>query len=153
MPPRRARLALLLLAALPLAGPAAAQEPLMRAFDLEQQGRLSDAAAAYRAVLAAQPAALGAVLGAERVYAELGQRDSTVALVRRALAVDSANRTFHTVLLRSLQALRDDSGLTVAFAHWTALAPRDAAPYEELARLLIAGGREAQARALVLQGR
>jgi hypothetical protein len=153
MPPRPARFALQLLAALSLAKPAAAQDPLMRGFDLEQQGRLAEAAAAYRGVLAAQPAALGALLGAERVYAELGRRDSTVALVRRALAVDSTNHTFHTVLLRTLQALRDDSGVTAAFDRWTALAPRDPAPYEELARLLIAGGREAQARALVQQGR
>ena len=153
MRPSRASPAASLLAALLLAAPARAQDPLMRAFDLEQQGRFADAAAAYHAVLAERPADLGALLGAERVYAQLGQRDSTVALVRRALAADSTNRTLHAVLLRTLQAQRDDTGLAAAFARWTALAPRDPAPYEELARLLIAAGREPQARALVLQAR
>jgi len=135
------------------AAPARAQESLLRAMDLEEQGRFVEAAAAFRAVLAAEPVNVGALLGAERVNAGIGRRDSTAALARRALALDSTNRTFHVVLLRSLRALREDSLGAAAFERWVALAPRDAAPYVELARLLLAVGRDSQARALIGRAR
>jgi len=135
------------------ASPARAQETLVRAMELEEQGRFADAAAAFRAILAAEPANVGALLGAERTNAGIGRRDSTVVLARRALALDSTNRTFHVVLLRSLRALREDSLGAAAFERWVALAPRDAAPYVELARLLVAEGRDSQARALIGRAR
>jgi Tfp pilus assembly protein PilF len=130
-----------------------AQTPQMLALELEEAGRLPEAAAAYRGVLAAQPANISALLGIERVYAQLGRRDSTVALARRALATDSTNGTIYVVLLRSLRALRDDSGTTAAFERWVAVVPRQSAPYEEMARLLLADGRDAQARAVVQRAR
>jgi tetratricopeptide (TPR) repeat protein len=150
---RLGRIALVLCAAAPVAARAPAQVPLERALDLEQEGRLAEAAEAYRAVLALQPADVGALLGAERAYAQLGRRDSAAALARRALAVDSTSRLINVVLLRSLRALRDDSALAAAFERWTSAAPRDVAPYEEMARLLLADGRDAQARALVQRAR
>src|SRR3990172_7058912 len=67
--------------------PALAQDPLARGFDLERQGRWSDAAAAFRTVLTREPANVAALLGAERVYTQLGQRDTVMMLVRRALAL------------------------------------------------------------------
>ena len=150
---RLGRTALVLCALAALAARSPAQVPLGRAFELEEQGRLAEAAAAYRAVLAVQPADVGALLGAERTYAQLGRRDSTAALARRALAVDSTNRILNVVLLRTLRALREDSALGAAFQRWTSVAPRDVAPYEEMARLLLAEGRDAEARALVQRAR
>jgi hypothetical protein len=130
-----------------------AQTPQLPALELEEAGRLPEAVEAYRGVLAAQPANLSALLGIERVYAQLGRRDSTVVLARRALAVDSTNGTIHLILLRSLRALRDDSGTAAAFERWVAVAPRQGAPYEEMARLLLADGHDAQARAVVQRAR
>ena len=153
MRPCRARLPLACALAAALAAPVRAQNPLGSALDLEQQGRMAEAAAAYRALLAERPADLGALLGAERAYDALGRRDSAVALARRALAVDSSNRVIHVILLRSLQAVHDDSAVVAAFTRWTAVAPGDAAPYEEMARLLLAQGRDAEARAVVERGR
>ena len=154
--PTRVLLALALAVAAAAVAPGARaqqRDSLGRALELEGEGRLPDAVAAYRALLAAQPANLLALLGAERVYAQLGRRDSTAELARRALAVDSTDRTIHVVLLRSLLALRDDSAATAEFERWVVAAPRDRAPYEEMARLLLADGREAQARATVLRAR
>ena len=133
--------------------PARAQAGLVRAIDLEQQGRYTEAAEAYRAVLMREPANLAALLGAERTYGETGWRDSTVALARRALAVDSTNRTIHLVVLRSLRALRNDTAAAAAFERWVALAPRDPGPYQEQARLLAAEGRGAEARAVIQRAR
>lgn len=146
-------LAIALCVAAGAAGSAAAQEALTRAMELEQAGRVAEAAEAYRMLLVAAPTDVAALLGAERAYAQSGRRDSSAALARRALAVDSTNRIFHIVLLRSLRALREDTLATAAFERWVALAPRDAAPYRELARLLLAEGRDSPARALLVRGR
>jgi len=132
---------------------AGAQAGLARAFDLEQQRRFADAAASYRAVLLREPANVVALLGAERAYAEAGHRDSTVALARRALERDSTSPAIRVVLLRSLRALRDDSAVAVEFERWVALAPTDPAPFQEMAALLAADGRGAEARALVQRAR
>jgi tetratricopeptide (TPR) repeat protein len=134
-------------------GRASAQEALARAMELEQAGRFAEAAEAYRAMLWAAPTDVAALLGAERTYAQAGRRDSAAALAWRALAVDSTNRTFHIVLLRSLRALREDTLATAAFERWVAVAPRDPSPYRELARLLIAEGGDSQARAVLARGR
>src|SRR5690349_18223585 len=62
--------------------PAASQEAdlLMQGLELEQQGRHAAAAALYRRALAT-PQAVSAMLGIERVYIELGQGDSVLAIV------------------------------------------------------------------------
>jgi len=149
----RTALAIALCAAAVVAGRASAQEALARAMDFEEAGRFAEAAEVYRVLLVAAPTDVAALLGAERAFAQTGRRDSTAALARRALAVDSTNRIFHIVLLRSLRALREDSLAAAAFERWVALAPRDPAPYRELARLLLAEGRDGPARALLVRGR
>lgn len=133
--------------------PTRAQVPLDSAFDLEQQGRLPEAAAAFRGALLAEPWNLAALLGAERTYSQLGRRDTVVALARRALAADSTIRTVHLVLLRTLHALRADAEASAAFERWVAVLPRDGGAYRERARLLLADGQEGEARAVVLRAR
>lgn len=135
------------------AAPVRAQAALVQAFDLEQQGRYAEAGEAFRTVLLTEPANLAALLGAERAFAQIGLRDTVVALTCRALAADSANRIFHLVLLRTYHALRADSAANAAFERWVAVAPRDVAPYRERARLFLAEGRDGEVRTLAQRAR
>ncbi|MEK6767519.1 MAG: tetratricopeptide repeat protein [Gemmatimonadota bacterium] len=144
------RASLAVLAALLAPGaPLRAQEILARALDLERQGRFQEAVVAFRTVLAREPASPAALLGAERAYMVLGQRDSIVAMVRRALALDSANATAHTIELRTARAMGGDALAAEALARWMAAAPRSEAPYREWVRAMLAVGRVDEARQAV----
>src|SRR5260221_10463037 len=70
---------------------------IMRGLDFERQGRFEDAVAAFRQVLAREPANAQALLGAERAYAQLGRRDSTMALATRAVTADPVGTTAWTL--------------------------------------------------------
>src|SRR6266536_707111 len=119
---RRVRSALLALA-LGGGAPLAAQA-IGQGFELERQGRLSDAATVYLTTLRAEPANLAALLGLERalelrVYAGLDQSDS----VR-----DAAER-------------------------WIARAPGDESPWREWAVALEDQRQFDDARAVLQRGR
>ena len=149
---RLARLAPALLALLlPVRAPA--QTALMRALDLEQQGFLGAAAAAYAAVLRAEPNDAIALLGLERVGAQLSWRDSAVAYAGRAIARDPSDSTARGVEVRGLRALGRDSLAAAALARWVAAAPRSPEPYREWARQSLAAGRTDEARAAVQRAR
>src|SRR5947207_14561853 len=90
---RSALLALALGGVAPLAAQAIGQ-----GFELERQGRLSDAATVYLTTLRAEPANLAALLGLERVLPGLGRLAELLPLVRRAEVADTAN-----LLLRALE--------------------------------------------------
>ena len=110
-----ARLAPALLVLL-LPARAAAQTALMQALDLEQQGFFGSAAASYAAALRAEPNNAIAMLGLERVGAQVGWRDSAVAYAQRALARDSTDNTARGVEVRGLRALGRDSLAAAALA-------------------------------------
>ena len=65
-----------------------AQQPdrYQRGLELEQAEKYREAAAAYRQALAAGPGNLGALLGLERVYAQLGWTDSLLPILDTAIA-------------------------------------------------------------------
>ena len=160
MPPRRSlfRASVRLcvrasLLALTLAAPLAAQVPndvvLLRALDFERQGRNDDAVAAFRQVLLRDPANAAALLGAERIYAQLNRRDSTLALATRALAVDRINTNAWTVRVRTARSLGGEAMAAEALGQWMAVAPESEAPYRELVRTLLAVDRPDDARAAV----
>src|SRR3954462_12983333 len=66
---------------------------ILRGLDFERQGRNEDAVNAFKQVLAREPANSQALLGAERVYTQLGRRDSIMAMANRALTADRLNNT------------------------------------------------------------
>jgi tetratricopeptide (TPR) repeat protein len=145
--------ALLLALAAALAAPAGAARQAagqdstayQRAMLLEQQDKYREAAAAYREALAREPGHLPSLLGLERAYAQIGWTDSLLPVVERAIAARPEEASLRTVLLRTLRATGDDAGLRAAFDRWRREAPRDPAPYRELARLHLQDGRAAAA--------
>jgi tetratricopeptide (TPR) repeat protein len=128
---------------------AAAQDPLGRAVDLERQGRYAEAGAAFRSMLARDPVNVQGLLGVERVYTQLGRRDTIVAVVRRALLADSTHTIARTIELRTARATGGDAAAAEVIQRWMLAAPRSDVPWRELVRLLIAQGRYDEARATV----
>ena len=115
----------------------------MRALELEQAGKWREALAAYRAAL--DGSLTGSILGIERVYDQLGKRDSIVPLLDTLLAKYPQEPMLPTIQLRTLSYLHRDAAAAAAFERWVQLAPRDASPYREYARLLLDDGRSASA--------
>jgi tetratricopeptide (TPR) repeat protein len=143
-----------LLIALPLLAPrpARAQEEesadVMRALDLESAGKNREAADLFRRALRVSPTP-GALLGLERVYAELGASDSLLPVLDTLIAQSPRNSLFRSVQLRTLQILRRDDQLRAAFERWVRDVPRDPTPFREYARALIQLGRPALADSVV----
>jgi tetratricopeptide (TPR) repeat protein len=154
---RAARLALVLLAALalPYRASNAQQEErpdVLKALELENDGKYKEAAVLFRAAVRAAPSP-NAVLGLERVYAELGMSDSLLAPLDTMIAQHPGESTYRTVQLRTLQLLHRDDRLRQAFEQWVRATPRDAQPYREYARILIQLDRPASADSIVMRGR
>src|SRR5689334_16176826 len=93
---------------------------IMRGLDFERQGRLEDAVAAFRQVLAREPANVQALLGAERAYAQLGRRDSTMALATRAVAADPLGTVAWTIQVRSARAMGGEAMAAEVLGRWMA---------------------------------
>jgi tetratricopeptide (TPR) repeat protein len=147
--------AVIVLAMLCLAPPVelAAQEAdeppeVMHALELESQGKNREAAQLFRAALHKTPTP-GGLLGLERVYTELGTADSLLAPLDTLIAQHPNETVYRMVQLRTLQTLRRDDALRVAFERWTRVTPRDVTPYREYARLLIDAGRTQEADSVV----
>ena len=127
-------------------GPARAQaEPPLpsKAMELELAGKWREALAAYRASL--DQSLTASVLGIERVYDQLGKRDSILPLIDSLIAKRPREPMLRTIQLRTLAYLHRTEALAAAFERWVQLAPREAAPYREYARLLLDEGRAASA--------
>ena len=134
--------------AVPFFSPLLAQEAgasvLSRALDLEGEGKCRQAIPLYRQAVSTEDP-VGAVLGLERCYAQVGGSEAILPLVDSLLAHRPKDPTLRTVQLRTLTTLRRDSESAVAFTQWVALSPRDAAPFRVFARLLLDQGRAAAA--------
>jgi tetratricopeptide (TPR) repeat protein len=129
------------------------QSPLvLRALDFESAGKNREAAQLFRGALHVQPNA-DALLGLERVYAELGISDSLLPALDSLIAARPREPLYRSVQLRTLQILRRDDQLREAFERWTRDVPRDPAPYREYARVLLQLGRSAAADSVVQRGR
>src|SRR5215469_5596564 len=70
-----------------------------KALDLEAAGKYRDAAPLFRSALHT-PAGTNALLGLERVYAEIGWLDSLVAPLDTLIAANPREETYRTVQLR-----------------------------------------------------
>jgi tetratricopeptide (TPR) repeat protein len=115
----------------------------MRALELEQAGKRREALSAYRAAL--DESTTAAILGIERVYDQLGKRDSILPLIDSMITKHPREPMLRTVQLRTLAYLHRDDAAAAAFEKWVLTAPRDAVPYREYARLLLDDGRSASA--------
>lgn len=126
---------------------------LFRALDFERQGRYEESAAAFRQVLAREPANVQAMAGAERVYVQLGRRDSIAAMVQRALVADPQNNVARQIDVRNARAMGGEPLAAEAIARWLAVAPRSESPYREMVRILLAANRTEDAREAVQAAR
>ena len=136
---------------------AAAQAPadtmgFYKALELEAAGKYREAAPLFRAALRT-PAAVNAMLGLERVYAELGMSDSLLAPLDTLIAASPRDETYRTIQLRTLQSLARDADARRAFERWTRDVPSSAAPYREYARLLLERNRSASADSVLARAR
>lgn len=148
-------MALAALAALAAAAPAWAQSAggaYERAQDLETKEQYAAAAAAYREALQQSANRVPAILGLERVYAQLGQSDSLLPILDSALARSPSDGTLHAAQLRTLRALGDGPGIRTAFDRWRRAAPHDPAPYREFVRMLLDDGLTATADTILREG-
>jgi len=121
-----------------------------RAFDLEQAGRMRDAIAAWRQVIAAGQAGQG-VLGLERVFSQLAQDDSVLPTIDSLLVQTPADKVLRGVQLRVLRSLGRERDAHAAFDEWVKLAPHDPVPYREYAGELLSDGRAAAADTVLQQ--
>lgn len=153
---RRAAMLLVLLSGLVKARAAGAQQEespqVVKALELEGEGKYREAAVLFRAVMRTSPGP-GALLGLERVYAELGMSDSLLAPLDTLIAAHPGESLYRTVQLRTLQMLHRDESMRAAFERWVRSAPHDATPYREYARLLMQLGRSSTADSVVKRGR
>ena len=122
-----------------------------RALQLEVDGKYREAAPYYRMALSG-PESQNALLGLERVYAEINWTDSLLAPLDTLLKREPVNQVFRTVQLRSLQMLNREADLRRAFDEWTRVAGNDPAPYREYSRILIQRNRSAAADSVIAQG-
>jgi tetratricopeptide (TPR) repeat protein len=130
--------------------PAAADttDPLTSALDAEDRGDRAAAARSYRRALREGPAGGAgdrvaiALLGLERVWAELGWRDSIAPVVAEVLQFRPADPVARSIQLRTLLAMERPTEAAQAYAGWRRVAPLgDAAPFREYARQLLEHGR------------
>jgi tetratricopeptide (TPR) repeat protein len=124
---------------------------VVRALDLENQSKYREAAALFRHSLETTPTP-GALLGLERVYAELGISDSLLPPLDSLIARNPREGLYRSVKLRTLQILGRQAALREAFEQWAAVAPRDPTPYREYARILIRLGQAGAADSVVQRG-
>jgi hypothetical protein len=123
-----------------------------KALELESAGKYREAAPLFRAALHT-PAAVNAMLGLERVYAELGISDSLLPPLDTLIAANPHEETYRTIQLRTLVTAGRDTDARRAFERWTHDAPTSAAPYREYARMLLERNRAASADSILARAR
>ncbi len=122
-----------------------------KALQLEVEGKPREAAPLYRMALSGSESQ-NALLGLERVLAELNWTDSLLPPLDTLIRREPTNHVYRSVQLRSLQMLNRDVDLRRAFDDWTRSAGKDPAPYREYSRILIQRNRSAAADSVIAQG-
>ena len=123
-----------------------------KALELESAGKYREAAPLFRTALNTT-SAVSALLGLERVYAELGWSDSLVAPLDTLIRRSPRESVFRSVQLRTLQSLGREEQLRAAIDRWVKDVPGDPSPYREYARLLLQRGLTASADSVIRQAR
>ena len=137
--------------------PAVAQAPadtmsFYKALDLEANGKYKDAVPLFREALHTS-AAVNALLGLERVYAELGWSDSLLAPVSALIAANPREETYRTVQLRTLESLGKIDDVKRAVDTWVHDIPGSVTPYREYARILLQKNRATAADSVLAQAK
>jgi hypothetical protein len=110
-------------------------DPLGTALDAEDKGELKRAALAYREVLQralvpgnsdGDKVALS-LLGLERVWAELGMRDSIIPVAQRVVQLRPTDPVARSIQLRALVSIGRDDEAREAFTSWRRAAGADGA--------------------------
>ena len=136
-----------------LATPALGQSELSRAFEMERQGRYTEAADLYRGMLGGDQVSTPALLGLERVYGPLGLLDSLIPILRRETDGRVMPSTLRGLEVRVFARLRMDDSVAAAVVRWAAVAPGDEAPYREWVNALLTIGQVREAQRVLVQGR
>jgi tetratricopeptide (TPR) repeat protein len=123
-----------------------------KALDLEASGKYKEAIPLFRIALKT-PAAVNALLGLERAYAELGWSDSLVAPLDTLIAANPKEETYRTVQLRMFQMAGRQADLRRSFEAWIRDAPSSVSPYREYARLLLQKNQSAAADSVLTRAR
>ena len=117
---------------------------LVRAMDAHTAGRLDEAEASYREILAADPDHADAIHLLGVIAFQRGALDDALSLIRRAIAVDEGVALYHSNLGRVAKAAgRLDEAVT-AYRRALTSTPRSAAVYSDLAAALLAMGNIAE---------
>ena len=132
-------------------------DPLQRAMEAEDKNESKRAAIAYREVL--QRAFMTtnpdgdrlslALLGLERVWADMGVRDSMLPIVQRVLQIRPTDPLARALQLRTLMSVGKDDEARAAFMAWRRAVGNDGAPFREYSRLLMAAGRATTADSIL----
>jgi tetratricopeptide (TPR) repeat protein len=123
-----------------------------KALDLEAAGKYKDAVPLFRSALHTS-AAVNALLGLERVYAELGWSDSLIAPVEALIAANPREETYRTVQLRTFESLGRTVDVKRAVDAWVHDIPGSVSPYREYARLLLQKNRATAADSVLAQAK
>lgn len=123
-----------------------------KALELESAGKYKEAAPLFRTALNTS-SAVSALLGLERVYAELGWSDSLLAPLDTLIRRSPRETVYRSVQLRTLQSLGREDQMHVALDRWVKDVPGDPSPYREYARLLLQRGLTASADSVIRQAR
>lgn len=107
---------------------------------LEEKGHFAEAAAAYGDAVQRDPAAVPALLGLERVDAQLGRLEQFLPILERSIVAKPQLAPLREAQLRTIRTIGTREQLRDAFERWRHDAPGDAAPAREYARILIADG-------------
>src|SRR5690606_26645266 len=133
--------------------PASAEATMSTAFEHELAERRQEAAAAYLLALRQGGDTAQAVLGLERVYAELGWTDSITPVIAELVRTRPRDATLRSVQLRALRMSGRPAEAREAFEAWVALDRMDGAPYRIYSRLLLDGGESAAADTVLRRAR
>ncbi|MFL5579824.1 MAG: hypothetical protein ACJ8AO_05575 [Gemmatimonadaceae bacterium] len=137
------------LAAAPLRAQEITDLRVIKALDLEGQGKAREAAAMYRQLLGSSPNLSPVLLGLERAYVELGWADTLFVVVDSVIRVRARDPLPRTVQLRALRMAGRPNEARQAFERWTRDVPRDPTPYREYARAMLEEGRTALADSIL----
>ena len=108
------------------------QQPgLTRALDLERRGDYAAAATAYRAVLAAKPADVSALLGLERSLLPLSRSSEMLPAIGAALTAAPTSSAVYGIALRAWAAADQPDSVRSLAERWARIAPTEEAPYRE----------------------
>lgn len=123
-----------------------------KALELESAGKYREAAPLFRAALNSA-SGVSALLGLERVYAELGWSDSLLAPLDTLIRNHPRESVYRSVHLRTLQTLGREGDLRDAIERWIREAPGDVSPYREFARIMLQRGLTASADSMIRRAR